>query len=106
MRFSGLAPWEEACFCFSIPACGKEHRRRVAMTVPLIRIKTSELRCSYTTVATFVGLSSGSSGQKSINILTQVYQPGVLGRGLMSEDARGLSVESAKAVVCVSGCPD
>jgi hypothetical protein len=38
-------------------------------------------------------------------MLTQVHQQRVLGLGgLMSEDARGLSIESAKAVVCVSGC--
>jgi|307.fasta_scaffold14679_2 hypothetical protein len=51
------------------------------MTVPLIRIKTSELRCSYTTVATFVGWPSGSSGQKSINMLTQ-YTSGVYWDGV------------------------
>jgi hypothetical protein len=69
----GFPDWprgKKFAFVFQYRLAGKEHRRRVAMTVPLIRIQTSELHCSYTTVATFVGLPSGSSGQKSINMLT------------------------------------
>jgi hypothetical protein len=57
-----------------------------AITVPLIRVKTSEPRCSYTTVATFVGLPSGSSHQTSNLCVNASVRAACIGDGASSTE--------------------